>query len=181
MTIALTSTTKKILWIVLQVVVVIVITTAIALFMRTKIIHSSTQLFNSRLTILTNQSQQERAVRLQEQFKAVQPYMYDLYALAPLEESLISFRAALDALPARAGVTAASLQFDQSEPVVAVPPFKKTNFTLVVRASLDRFFVYLEHLEALPFLITIASIDASGGAGLASDAQFTIKGELYMQ
>lgn len=182
MTIELTPTIKKILMIVLQAVLVITVTAVIAYVVRNQINRNSSQLFNNRLTVLANQSQQERIIRLEEHHRMVMPYLDALYRLTPTQENLVAFRRAVDMLPTASGVAAASLQFDQGEPVSAIAPFRKTTFSIVVSGSLDRFFTYLELLENLPFLITITSLNAtSGGGGLTTEAQFTITGELYIR
>lgn len=182
MTIELTPIFKKIFMITLQAALVITVTAIIAYVMRNQINRSSSQLFNNRLTVLANQSQQERMIRLEEHHRMVVSYLDALYRLTPTQENLVSFRQAVDMLPRASGVTAASLQFEQGEPVPAVVPFRKTNFTIVISGSLDRFFTYLELLENLPFLINITSLNAaSGGRGLTTEAQFTIIGELYIR
>jgi len=97
----------------------------------------------------------------------------------PTSDDLTAVVASLESVASQSSLVQ-NLNFSSlGDSVVGIVPL---GFQATLSGNLDNFVAYLRKLEALPYVITIGSLDLNGGTqGFASQGQFQLQGNIFVR
>lgn len=162
---------KKILFKIIQIIIVLILSTAISYLFIQKTKKEGKDLINKRLTAKNVAAKYEARIRLANEYKIVEPYLDQISNFLLKEEDVPEIISSLEKLAQDTGNQSSIKTKSETSYKFSGSEAEKIDYMVTLSGDYDTFLSYCKNFKSLPYFSKMEYINISGALDLDKNSQ----------